>query len=159
MDVRGPIPPDIGLVGKTAGKYTVFLGGNSLGTRLALNFSRISFPTPKSFPTLVPVLSYFGDDRLQEESFGDFCDRKGRDALWWRDSNRFVAGSDSRATFRDVVAALIDHAVLGPDQVSADLEEGCRLAWGLGTASVCCKPDWLRQSSELLDGRQCCRAP
>ena len=52
----------------------------------------------------------------------------------------------------DVVAALIDHAVLGPDQVSADLEEGCRLALELGTASVCCKPDWLRRCSELLDG-------
>ena len=35
-----PYSPDIGLVGKTAGKYTVFLGGNSLGTRLAFNFSR-----------------------------------------------------------------------------------------------------------------------
>ncbi len=52
----------------------------------------------------------------------------------------------------DVVAALIDHAVLGPDQGSADLEEGCRLALELGTASVCCKPDWLRRCSELLDG-------
>ena len=52
----------------------------------------------------------------------------------------------------DVVAALIDHAVLGPGQGSADLEEGCRVALELGTASVCCKPDWLRRCSQLLDG-------
>ena len=52
----------------------------------------------------------------------------------------------------DVVAALIDPAVLGPGQGSADLEEGCRVALELGTASVCCKPDWLRRCSQLLDG-------
>jgi len=52
----------------------------------------------------------------------------------------------------DVVAALIDHAVLGPAQGSADLEEGCVLARQLGTASVCCKPAWLGRCAELLDG-------
>ena len=52
----------------------------------------------------------------------------------------------------DVVAALIDHAVLGPAQGSADLEEGCSVARQLGTASVCCKPAWLGRCAELLDG-------
>ena len=75
-----PYSPDIGLVGKTAGKYTVFLGGNSLGTRLAFNFQDL-VPYAEIIPTLVPVLSYFRDERLQDESFGDFCDRKGRDDL------------------------------------------------------------------------------
>ena len=58
----------------------MFLGGNSLGTRLAFNFQDL-VPYAEIIPTLVPVLSYFRDDRLQEESFGDFCDRKGRDDL------------------------------------------------------------------------------
>ena len=52
----------------------------------------------------------------------------------------------------ELVAMLIDHAVLGPDQNSADLEEGCRLALEVGAASVCCKPGWLRRCAELLDG-------
>lgn len=52
----------------------------------------------------------------------------------------------------ELVAMLIDHAVLGPDQVCDDLEEGCRLALEVGAASVCCKPDWLRRCAELLEG-------
>jgi len=52
----------------------------------------------------------------------------------------------------DVVAALIDHAVLGPAQGAVDLERGCAVARQLGTASVCCKPDWLSRCAELLDG-------
>ena len=52
----------------------------------------------------------------------------------------------------DMVAALIDHAVLGQAQGSADLEEGCAVALELGTASVCCKPAWLGRCAELLDG-------
>jgi len=75
-----PYSPDIGLVGKTVGKYTVFLGGNSLGTRLAFNFQDL-VPYAEIIPTLVPVLAYFRDERLQDESFGDFCNRKGRDDL------------------------------------------------------------------------------
>lgn len=52
----------------------------------------------------------------------------------------------------DVVAALIDHAVLGPAQGAVDLEQGCEVARQLGTASVCCKPAWLGRCAELLDG-------
>jgi len=75
-----PYSPDIGLVGKTLGKYTVFLGGNSLGSRLAFNFQDL-VPLADIVPTLSPVLSYFREERTSGESFGDFCDRKGRDAL------------------------------------------------------------------------------
>lgn len=52
----------------------------------------------------------------------------------------------------EMVAALIDHAVLGPAQGSRDLEDGCAVALKLGTASVCCKPSWLGRCAELLDG-------
>ena len=75
-----PYSPDIGLVGKTLGKYTVFLGGNSLGTRLAFIFQDL-VPFQEIVPTLSPVLSYFGQERSDGESFGDFCDRKGCDDL------------------------------------------------------------------------------
>ncbi|MED5448367.1 MAG: NADPH-dependent assimilatory sulfite reductase hemoprotein subunit [Planctomycetota bacterium] len=75
-----PYSPDIGLVGKTMGKYTLFLGGNSLGSRLAYNF-RDLVPLEEIVPTLSPVLACFREERLNGEAFGDFCDRKGRDEL------------------------------------------------------------------------------
>ena len=75
-----PYSPDIGLVGKTVGKYTLFLGGNSLGSRLAYNF-RDLVPLEEIVPTLSPVLACFREERLNGEAFGDFCDRKGRDEL------------------------------------------------------------------------------
>ena len=75
-----PYSPDIGLVGKTLGKYTVFLGGNSLGSRLAFIFQDL-IPLDDIVPTLSPVLSYFREQRDNGESFGDFCNRKGRDDL------------------------------------------------------------------------------
>ena len=75
-----PYTPDIGLVGKTAGKYTVFLGGNAEGTRLGFLFEDL-VETEKIVPTLRPVLEQFGSDRQNGESFGDFCFRVGRDNL------------------------------------------------------------------------------
>ena len=75
-----PYSPDIGLVGKTVGKYTVFLGGNAQGTRLAFNFQDV-VPLEEIVPRISPVLAFFCQDREDGESFGDFCARKGRDDL------------------------------------------------------------------------------
>ncbi|MFP6770643.1 MAG: NADPH-dependent assimilatory sulfite reductase hemoprotein subunit, partial [Planctomycetaceae bacterium] len=75
-----PYSPDIGLVGKTVGKYTVFLGGNAQGTRLAFNFQDV-VPLEEIVPRISPVLAFFREDRVDGESFGDFCDRKGREEL------------------------------------------------------------------------------
>jgi len=52
----------------------------------------------------------------------------------------------------EMVASLIDHAVLGPTQGQEDLEKACHVAVEYGVASVCCKPDWLSRCAELLDG-------
>lgn len=52
----------------------------------------------------------------------------------------------------EVVASLIDHAVLAPAQGQSDLDDACRVAIEYGVASVCCKPDWLSRCAELLDG-------
>jgi sulfite reductase (ferredoxin) len=75
-----PYSPDIGLVGKTVGKYTMFLGGNSAGSRLAYLF-RDLVRFEHIVPTLSPVLAYFRQERIDGESFGDFCARKGQDDL------------------------------------------------------------------------------
>jgi sulfite reductase (ferredoxin) len=80
-----PYNSDIGLVGKTKDKYTIFLGGRVLGDRLNFIFKDL-VPTDDVVPTLVPVFRYFKEARLPGESFGDFCHRVGKDALLALDS-------------------------------------------------------------------------
>lgn len=76
-----PYTPDIGLVGKAAGeKYTVFLGGNVEGTRLAYIY-RDTVPREELLPVLAPVLALFKAERHPGESFGDFCHRQGKEVL------------------------------------------------------------------------------
>ena len=50
-----PYNSDIGLVGKTKDKYTIFLGGRVLGDRLNFIYKDL-VPTDEVVPTLVPVL-------------------------------------------------------------------------------------------------------
>ncbi|MCA9086513.1 MAG: NADPH-dependent assimilatory sulfite reductase hemoprotein subunit [Planctomycetaceae bacterium] len=75
-----PYTPDIGLVGKAVGKYTVFLGGNVEGTRLGFIF-RDSVPLEELVPTLVPLLTSFKTEHQGSESFGDYCHRLGVEGL------------------------------------------------------------------------------
>lgn len=51
-----PYNSDIGLVGKAAGKYTVFVGGRLLGDRLNFIF-KDSVPEDVLVPTLLPLFS------------------------------------------------------------------------------------------------------
>jgi len=67
---------DIGLVGRTANKYTVYLGGRLLGDRLALLYKDV-IPLDAIVPTLVPLLTCFKHSALPGETFGDFCHRQG----------------------------------------------------------------------------------
>lgn len=71
-----PYTPDIGLVGKSRGKYTVYLGGNAEGTRLAFLF-RDQVPLEEIAQSVSAILPYFKRERHPQESFGDFCYRKG----------------------------------------------------------------------------------
>ena len=75
-----PYTSDIGIVGKARGRYTVYLGGNVAGTRLSFKFLDM-VPLDEIVPTLVPLLETYHSERYDGESFGDFCVRKGRDAL------------------------------------------------------------------------------
>ncbi len=76
-----PYTPDIGLVGKAAGeKYTVFLGGNVEGTRLAYIYKDM-VPKDEIVPILLPVFERFKRERASGESFGDFCHRLGKESL------------------------------------------------------------------------------
>jgi sulfite reductase (ferredoxin) len=75
-----PYNCDIGLVGKTADKYTVLLGGRLLGDRLNFLYKDL-VPTEEVVSTLVPVLACFKQGRHPGETLGDFCHRKGQAEL------------------------------------------------------------------------------
>ncbi len=75
-----PYNSDIGLVGKSKEKYTLFLGGRTRGDRLNFIY-KDKVPTDEVVPALVAVFRYFGYAREPSETFGDFCHRKGVDDL------------------------------------------------------------------------------
>jgi len=75
-----PYNSDIGLVGKTKDKYTIFLGGRRQGDRLGYVYQDL-VPTDEVVPGLAKVFGYFKAARLPGEAFGDFCHRKGKDDL------------------------------------------------------------------------------
>ncbi|MEQ9406300.1 MAG: NADPH-dependent assimilatory sulfite reductase hemoprotein subunit [Fuerstiella sp.] len=75
-----PYTPDVGLVGKAVGKYTLFLGGNPEGTRLCFIY-RDMVPLKEIVPTLSPLLAAYKAERQDSESFGDYCHRLGPEAL------------------------------------------------------------------------------
>jgi sulfite reductase (ferredoxin) len=75
-----PYQSDIGIVGRSGDKYTLFVGGHYLGHRL--NFElRDLVPRSQIVMTLRPLLTQFKTARLGGESFGDFCQRLGKDKL------------------------------------------------------------------------------
>src|SRR6202007_2948758 len=75
-----PYQSDIGIVGRSGDKYTVFVGGHVLGTRL--NFMlRDLVPFDDIVPLLVPLLDRFRRAKRPDESFGDFCHRIGQARL------------------------------------------------------------------------------
>jgi len=71
-----PYVADIGLVGRSPGRYAIWLGGRRLGDRLGFLY-RDSVPLEQLVSALVPVLAYFQQSREAGETFGDFCSRKG----------------------------------------------------------------------------------
>jgi len=86
-----PYNCDIGLVGRAADKYTVFVGGRLLGDRLNFIYKDM-VPAAEVIPTLVPLFAYFKTARDNGETFGDFCLRKGAEDLraW---TERFAAAT------------------------------------------------------------------
>jgi sulfite reductase (ferredoxin) len=85
-----PYNADIGLVGRSAtrnddgtpgpGTYTIFLGGRTLGDRLNVLYKDY-VPFDKVVPQLVPVFARYNADRIEGETFGDFCHRVGVETL------------------------------------------------------------------------------
>ena len=71
-----PYNADIGLVGRSPGKYTIYLGGRVRGDRLGFVY-KDKVPLDEIVATLVPLLASFRERRHEGEGFGDFCHRQG----------------------------------------------------------------------------------
>ena len=75
-----PYQSDIGIVGRSGDKYTVFVGGNLIGDRLNFPLKDL-VPANEIVPLLVLLLERFKVDRQNSESFGDYCHRLGQAEL------------------------------------------------------------------------------
>jgi sulfite reductase (ferredoxin) len=75
-----PYMAELGFVGSAPESYQVWLGGSPNQTRLAQPIvEKLHHNDIESF--LEPIFVYFQKSRQGEESFGDFCDRVGLDAI------------------------------------------------------------------------------
>lgn len=81
-----PYNSDIGLVGRSVdgktgeGKYTIFVGGNLIGTRMNRIYKDL-IPMGRIVDELRPLLVYYKNSQQGAETFGDFCDRIGVEKL------------------------------------------------------------------------------
>jgi sulfite reductase (ferredoxin) len=81
-----PYNSDIGLVGRTAGKYTLFLGGRLLGDRLNEQYKDV-VPFEDLTKEITAVLACYKAQRQSGETLGDCCHRLGVDAVrTWADA-------------------------------------------------------------------------
>jgi sulfite reductase (ferredoxin) len=97
-----PYNAEVGISGRAADKYAIYLGGRMLGDRMAFLYQDL-VPIDELVPILTVLLTYFKHDREGNESFGDFCFRKGADDLsQW--SQKFL-GTDAQAESGDVECA------------------------------------------------------
>ncbi len=69
-----PYQSDIGIVGRSGNKYTIFIGGSILGNRLNFVFKDL-VPFDQITEELKPLLKEFKANRQGDESFGDYCQR------------------------------------------------------------------------------------
>jgi sulfite reductase (ferredoxin) len=75
-----PYQSDIGIVGRSGDKYTLFVGGHVRGHRL--NFELMDLvPRSQIVPVLRPLLRHFKEERQPGETFGDYCQRLGVERL------------------------------------------------------------------------------
>lgn len=75
-----PYVADIAFVGRSMNQYLLLLGGRSNGTRLNVPYKDL-VRTEELVRELTPLLTYFRDAQQGDETFGDFCQRVGVEAL------------------------------------------------------------------------------
>ncbi|MBE9068384.1 sulfite reductase, ferredoxin dependent [Leptolyngbya cf. ectocarpi LEGE 11479] len=75
-----PYMAELGFVGSAPNSYQLWLGGSPNQIRLAQPYMQ-KMNIDDLETTLEPMLAFFKKDRQPSESFGDFCDRIGFEAL------------------------------------------------------------------------------
>ncbi|MGM0506723.1 MAG: NADPH-dependent assimilatory sulfite reductase hemoprotein subunit [Bacteroidota bacterium] len=71
-----PYVAEIGLVGRSLEKYTLFLGGDPAGTRLASVYKDL-VPYDELIPEIRKLLVHWKENRNENEAFGDYYARIG----------------------------------------------------------------------------------
>jgi sulfite reductase (ferredoxin) len=71
-----PYQSDVGIVGRSGDKYTLFVGGHINGHRLSFELVDL-VPRGDILATLRPLLEAFRARRREDEGLGDFCQRLG----------------------------------------------------------------------------------
>ena len=75
-----PYQSEIGLVGRGGTKYTLYIGGDTLGRRMNTELED-SVPIEQIVPKLKVIFSAFKAERSNGEPFGDYCIRAGLEKL------------------------------------------------------------------------------
>ena len=75
-----PYVSDLGIVGQSLGKYKIYAGGRTNGTRLNEPYQDL-VSTEDIVSSVRPLFVFFARDRQDGESFGDFCERQGIEKL------------------------------------------------------------------------------
>ncbi|MEM1177098.1 MAG: NADPH-dependent assimilatory sulfite reductase hemoprotein subunit [Acidobacteriota bacterium] len=88
-----PYNADIAFVGRKPGAYHVFVGGGVAGDRLA-DLWKADVPEADLIPVLEPLLDRFAEERLDDETLGDFYRRVGEDGAATR---RLLTGKEEPA--------------------------------------------------------------
>ena len=75
-----PYTAELAFVGKSLGKYNVYVGGSFEGTRLVTQYAEM-VSGDDLVATVTPLLNFWREARQQSERFGDFCHRVGTERL------------------------------------------------------------------------------
>ena len=75
-----PYQSEVGIVGRSGDKYSLYIGGDSFGRRLNFLLQDL-VPKDQLVPKLVQVFEKYKADRTADEPFGDYCERVGPAAL------------------------------------------------------------------------------
>ncbi len=90
-----PFMGDIGIVGRTKDIYNIYVGGDWANTRMNTLYAP-SVNIKDVAATIRPLLALWRDERLPQETFGDFCHRLGNEQLRARIATEHGAARDIR---------------------------------------------------------------
>ena len=75
-----PYTSELAFVGRSLGKYVVYVGGNAEGTRMGSVYADL-VPLDRLIDTVRPLLKRYRDERDGDERFGDFWTRIGLEPI------------------------------------------------------------------------------